>query len=232
MSMSPIKNLPSDDRPRERLARLGPDALSAIELLAILLGSGTKNRSVLALAAAILSHFGSLKRVAGASLEELREVRGVGIAKAIQIKAAFALAQRQEEEERPLVDSPEKAYALIRQEMEKQETEVLLVMLRDVKRQLVHREILSKGILNELLVHPREVFHAAIKHRAHSLIIAHNHPSGDPAPSLRDCEMTHVLVAAGRVVGIPLADHLIVGRAAYVSFFKSGLLLPKLSSPY
>lgn len=226
--MIPIKNLPPDSRPRERLARFGPEALSSIELLAILLGSGTRERSVLDLAAAILAHFGSLKRVAEASLEELKEVKGVGDAKAILIRAAFALAQRQEEEERPLIDTPEKAYALIRQEMQRQTTEVLMVVLRDVKRQLVHREILSKGILNELLVHPREVFHFAIKHRAHSLIIAHNHPSGDPHPSKSDCEMTHVLIAAGRVVGIPLSDHLIVGRSSYVSFFQSGLMLQKI----
>ena len=229
--MTPIKSLPSEARPRERLARFGADALSEIELLAILFGSGTKNRSVLSLAAAILAHFGSLRRVAEASLEELREVKGVGVAKAILIKAAFALAQRQEEEVRPLLDTPEKAYALIRSEIQRQEIEVLMVILRDVKRQLVHREILSKGILNELLVHPREVFHSAIKHRAHSLIIAHNHPSGDPHPSRRDCEMTQILIAAGRVIGIPLADHLIVGSSGYISFFQSGLMLSR-SLPY
>lgn len=226
--MIPIKNLPPDARPRERLARLGPEALSAIELLAILLGSGTKERSVLDLAAAILAHFGSLRKIADASLEELKEVKGVGEAKAILIRAAFALGQRQEEEEHPLIDTPEKAYSLIRLEMQRQGTEVLMVVLRDVKRQLVHREILSRGILNELLVHPREVFHFAIRHRAHSLIIAHNHPSGDPQPSKSDFEMTQVLIAAGRVVGIPLSDHLIIGRSSYISFFQSGLMLQKI----
>lgn len=223
--MTQIKQLPRDSRPRERFNRWGSDALSAIELLAILLGSGTKDCSALALAASVLAHFGSVRNMARASLEELKEIKGIGAAKAVQIQAAFALAQRQQEEICPLIDTPQKVYALIRSEMERQEVEVLMVVLRDVRRQLIHRELLSKGILNELLVHPREVFHVAIRHRAHSLIIAHNHPSGDPSPSARDREMTHVLVTAGRVIGIPLADHLVIGKRGYVSFFQSGFML-------
>lgn len=222
-----IKDLPPEERPRERLARFGPGALSTIELIAILLGSGTKNRSVLQLAADLFVHFGSVSVLAEASLQELREVKGIGVAKAIQIQAAFALIRRKEEQrENLLLDAPEKVYELVRPDLEEQKTEMLLVVLRDVRRQLIHREILSRGTLTELLLHPREVYHTAIKHRAYSLIIAHNHPSGDPTPSARDCEMTYILAAAGKVIGIELADHLIIGKHSFVSFHKKGLLPP------
>jgi DNA repair protein RadC len=221
---TPIKKLPREERPRERLARFGADALSSIELLAILLGSGTQKRSVLQLASDLLSHFQSVSALADATLAELQEVKGIGIAKAIQLKAAFALLQRKEEVYCPSLDSAEKAYEMIRGELERQKTEILVILLRDVRRRLIHREVLSKGTLTELLLHPREVFHAAIKHRAHSLLIAHNHPSGDPSPSARDQEMTHILMAAGRVVGIPLSDHLIVGKGSYISFYEKGCL--------
>jgi DNA repair protein RadC len=226
-----LKILPVEERPRERLVRYGSDVLSAIELLAILLGSGTKRRSVLELAADLLSHFPSLRALSEASIKELQEVSGIGQAKAIQLKAAFALCQRREETSHILLDTPRKAYELIRPELERQGLEMLILLLRDVKRRLIHREILSKGTLTDLLLHPREVFHAAIKHRAHSVIIAHNHPSGDPTPSAKDFEMTSILMTTGVVVGIPLADHLIVGNDCFVSFSERGLLVKKLE-PY
>ena len=226
-----LKSLPAEERPRERLARFGAEALSTIELLAILLGSGTKRRSVLELAADLLSHFQSLQVLSNASLQELREVKGIGLAKAVQLKASFALMHRREETAHFILDTPQKVYELIRSEMERKDVEILVVLLRDVRRRLIHREILSKGTLTELLLHPREVFHAAIKHRAHSVIIAHNHPSGDPTPSISDTQMTHILMSAGAVVGIPLADHLIVGKASFVSFLEKGLLSRK-QEPY
>lgn len=219
-----IKSLPAEERPRERLARYGSETLSTIELLAILLGSGTQNRSVLQLSADLLSHFQSLRALSEASLQELQEVKGIGLAKAIQLQAAFALMHRKEEKTHLLLDTPAKVYESIRSELEREKTEVLLILLRDVRLQLIHREILSRGTLTELLLHPREVYHAAIKHRAHSLIIAHNHPSGDPTPSARDHEMTQILMAAGKVIGIPLADHLVIGKNRYISFYENGLL--------
>lgn len=219
-----LKHLPPEERPRERLARFGSDALSTIELLAILLGSGLQNRSVLQLAADLLSHFQSVQALSDASLEELQEVKGIGLAKAVQLKAAFALIYRREEVPHPFCDKPENVYANIHSELEEQKIEMLMIVLRDVRRRLIHREILSKGTLTELLLHPREVYHVAIKHRAHSVIIAHNHPSGDPTPSARDCEMTQILMTAGRVIGIPLSDHLIIGRHTYTSFYKNGFL--------
>lgn len=218
-----LKQLPPQERPRERLARYGIHALSTIELLAILLGSGTENRSVLELAADLLSHFGSLNRLADATLKELREVKGIGEAKALLIQAALGLGGRFDPKGEPLVlDSPEKVYQSVRHELGSQKVEVLWVFLRDVRKGCIHREAIAKGTLTELLMHPREIFHLAIRHRAHSLIIAHNHPSGDPSPSTQDLKMTDLLAAAGRVVGIELSDHLILGEGRFVSFFQQG----------
>lgn len=222
--MNLFQSIPKAERPRERLTRYGSDAVSTVELLAIVLGSGTKSCSVLELAGQILSHFGSLKNLANATLRELMAVKGIGPAKALQLQAAFSLLRRfQQEPERLPLRNPEAVYALIRSELEEAPTEQLLIVLRDTKRRLLHREIVSTGTLTELLIHPREVFHAAIRHRAHSAIIAHNHPSGDPTPSFRDLEMTKLLASAGRVVGIELVDHLIIGKNSYISLFEKGV---------
>lgn len=220
-----LKQLPSQERPRERLERYGSDALSSIELLAILLGSGTQSRSVLELAADLLTHFGTLNAMAEATLEELRQVRGIGQAKAIQIKAVFGLLHRMEMKQQGfLLDSPESVHALISSELARQKVEMLMVVLRDVRKCCIHREIIAKGTLTELLMHPREIFHLAIRHRAHSLIVAHNHPSGDPTPSTRDLEITHLLAAASKVIGIEFSDHLILGWESFVSLYQKGLL--------
>jgi DNA repair protein RadC len=220
-----VKDLPSEERPRERLSRYGAEALSTVELLAILLGSGTQARPVLQLAAELLAHFKTLKALTEASLAELKTVKGIGSAKAIQLKAAIALFGRLEEKKQSgILDSPDAVYELIFPELANQKIEALMVVLRDARRSLIHKEIISKGILSELLIHPREIFHEAIRHRAHSLIIAHNHPSGDPTPSTRDVEMTQLLVQAGKVIGIELSDHLIIGHKKFISFYKKGLL--------
>lgn len=220
-----LKSLPATERPRERLARYGADALSTIELLAILLGSGTKKASVLQLAAELLGHFGSIQRLSEATLQELQEVQGIGNAKAVQLQAVFAAARRIEGRQRgELIDTPNAIYELIRDELSNGPVEMLLILLRDVRRRLIHREILSKGTLTELLLHPREVFHAAIRHRAHSIILAHNHPSGDPTPSVQDIEMTQILSSVGKMVGIELSDHLIIGQGKYVSLREKKLM--------
>ncbi len=218
-----IKSLPTSDRPRERLALHGSDHLSTIELIAILLGSGTQSRPVLHLAADLLSHFGSLRTLSDATIAELKAVKGIGDAKAIQLKAAFALFSRiQPNQSNPLLDSPEKVYQLIHPDLSHQKIEKLMVILRDVQKNCVHREVLSMGTLTELILHPREIFHYASRHRAHTLIVAHNHPSGDPTPSPRDIDMTQLLVSVGKVVGIELSDHLIIGANSYTSFYNRG----------
>jgi DNA repair protein RadC len=198
----------------------GPSALSSVELIAILLGSGTKKRSVLELAADVLAQFGTLERLADATLQELLVVPGIGPAKGIQLQAALALWKRIKplHEERPLIDSAEKAFAQIHPEIVEEKTEVAYVLLRDARRCLLHKEAIAVGTLNQVLMHPREIFCSAIRHRAHSLIVAHNHPSGDPTPSPRDLEATSMLRTSGQVIGIELVDHLIIGQRGYFSF--------------
>ena len=207
------------------MARYGSDALSTIELIAILLGNGTRNRSVLTLAADLLGQFQSLQKLSEATLPELSAVKGVGLAKAVQLQAAFALMRRAlpQEELHPLIDSPEKAIAIAAPELSTQPVEMIFLLLRDIRQRCIHREILSKGTLTEVTIHPREIYHAAIRHRAHSLIIAHNHPSGDPSPSTQDLEITRSLIAAGTLIGIPLSDHLIIGRHHSLSFYQQSL---------
>lgn len=228
-----LKSLPLEVRPRERLARLGAPALSSVELLAILLGSGTRKRTVLELAADLLAHFGSLQKLVDASLKELQQIPGIGSARAIQLKAAFELFHRLEGQgEKTVLDTPQKVYALIRSAFVQQKSEMLLLLLRDVKRSLLHQEVIAKGTLTQLLMHPREIFHVAIRHLAHSVIIAHNHPSGDPTPSTPDLEMTQILFQASQIVGIELSDHLIIGRSSYFSFYEKGLLKKAHRHPY
>lgn len=219
-----IKDLPVQERPRERLAEKGASHLSSIELIAILLGTGTRNHSALSLSADLISRFGTLEALADATLEELLLVKGVGLAKAVRLQAAFALWKRlQSPQERTLLDSPEKAFAHL-SEIGGEKTEVLALLLRDSRKSLLRKEVIARGTVNKLLVHPREVFSLAVRHLATSVIIAHNHPSGDPTPSTSDLEMTQQLFAAGRVVGIPLVDHLIIAGSKFYSFQSNRLL--------
>src|SRR5262249_49172106 len=141
------------------------------------------------------------------------------------LKAAFSLLQKLEPfTPLPILRTPSQIYRLIQSEMAPQKIETLMVLLFDIKKALLHKEVIAKGTLTELLLHPREVFHLAIRHHAHSLVIAHNHPSGDPTPSRQDIEMTQILKAAGKVVGIELSDHIIVGKESYFSFCEARLL--------
>jgi len=218
-----ISQLPVQQRPRERLRRHGANSLSTVELLAILLSTGTKKISVLDLAAKLLSHFGSLKQLICSSVEELMEVEGIGPAKAIQLKASLALAQKAFQEFHPTIPiDTERAYELVRYELAPLKQEALFVILKDIKGRLITVEKVSLGTLSDVLVHPREVFFPAVQHKASSLILAHNHPSGDPTPSRADLEMTRHLIRSSRVMGIHLDDHLIVGATSYTSLKNAG----------
>lgn len=221
-----IQDIPKEERPRERFASGGPGALSSAELIAILLGSGTQERSAIELATSLLADFGSLENLAEATLQELLSVKGIKMAKAVKLMAAFSIGKRVNQGacDKIYIDSPEKAFAQISQAIQQEKIEVLYILLRDTRRALIHKEAIGRGILNEVIMHPREVFHSAIRHRAHSVIIGHNHPSGDPSPSHSDVEMTQRLRSAGKLVGIPMIDHLIIGRDRYFSFWQKGLL--------
>lgn len=219
--------IPKEEQPRERLLIHGADVLSLTELLAIFLNSGRRGQSVLSLSETILSHFGDLSTLLEASVESLTEIKGVGIAKAVRIKAALALAKRYNRKggtAKFLVSTPEDVYTLIAPEIQKEKREVLALLMRDAKKYVFHHEIISIGTLSEVVVHPREVFHQAVHHRAFSLIVVHNHPSGDPTPSHADLALTKILLSAGNLLGIRLDDHVIVGNTSYVSLWERNFI--------
>ncbi|MBM3848289.1 MAG: JAB domain-containing protein [Verrucomicrobia bacterium] len=214
METSRIKDLPVHDRPRERLAELGPDALRPAELIAILLRTGLKGMSAIQVAEALLKQFSSLSDLARASWESMARVRGIGRDKAIALQAAFTLASRMAAEirsEAPLLDTPERVAALLRAENQSYSVEVFQVLLLNTRRRLIRVEKVSQGTLDTLLVHPREVFRSAILNGAAALVVAHNHPSGDPTPSDADIRVTRDLIRAGQLLKIELLDHVILG---------------------
>lgn len=215
-----IYDLPKEDRPRERLAKFGAESLSTVELIALILGSGTKSQPVLQLAHEILRRFGTLKGLSEGTLSEFLEVKGVGTAKAMQLKAALSLGLRASKvvlSARYRIEHPSHAYHLIKDEMESYNREHFLAIFQDVKGFVIAQEVISIGSISQTIVHPREVFYPAIRHKAATIIVAHNHPSGDPTPSEQDIALTKSLIEAGRLIGIPLQDHLIIGRDQYVS---------------
>ncbi len=222
-----IHDLPVSERPRERLQKFGVEALSAQEILALLLGRGIAGESVTVTAQRLLSRFGNLKGIAGASVEELAEVKGIGLAKAAQIKAAFELANRLEGYPEPgkklSVKTPDEVVSLVRGRLRGKKKEHFLVLLLDTRGQLIKTSEVSVGSLDSSIVHPREVFKEAMSASAASVIFVHNHPSGDPEPSEDDVKLTERLVQAGEIMGIDVLDHIIIGDKNYLSLKSKGL---------
>jgi DNA repair protein RadC len=223
-----IRELPRSERPRERLQQLGAQALSSAELLAILLGSGASGRSALVLGQEVLAFAdGSLRRLAGRPVATLTVLAGVGRARAVAIHAALELGRRlasESREEGTPVRSPRDVFAHYASRLEDLPVEEFHVAVLDAQHRLERDVTVTRGILNSSLVHPREVFREAIAERAAAIILVHNHPSGDPTPSADDRLVTEQLVAAGRLLDIPVHDHVIVGRGRYTSFAEAGLL--------
>jgi DNA repair protein RadC len=223
-----LRELPRTERPRERLKDLGANALSTTELLAILIGSGTAGSSALVLAQDALSRSeGSLRRLASQPVAALTAVHGLGAARAVAIHAALELGRRLAAESRdegaPL-RTPRDVWAAFAPRLEDLPVEEFHVAVLDAQHRLERDITITRGILNSSLVHPREVFREAIAERAAAIILVHNHPSGDPTPSADDRAITAQLVAAGRLLDIPVADHVVIGRGRYLSFAEGGLL--------
>jgi len=210
-----IKDIPAHERPRERLAEKGSAALRDAELVAILLRTGLQGRSAIEVAQDLLTEFGTFNRLAGASLQELQAIKGVGRDKAITLQAAFALAQRMAGElrrESPTLDTPERIADLLREEARHYSIESFQVVLLNTRRRLIGIERISQGTLDTILVHPREVFKPAIAANASAIVLVHNHPSGDPTPSEADIKVTRDLIRAGQLLKIDVLDHVILGH--------------------
>lgn len=216
-----MTTLPKVLRPRERLIREGPGALSDAEVLAVLLGSGYAGRSVLEVSRQILAAQ-PLRRLAAASHAELVRLRGIGPAKACLLLAAFELARRRLDGREPIA-SPESVADLV-VDIRRSRKEQFVALYLDGRNHLIHREAISTGTLTASLVHPREVFGPAVARSAASIVLAHNHPSGDPQPSDEDIELTHRLVEAGTLLGIAVLDHVIVTEREALSLRRLGVI--------
>lgn len=222
-----LKDMPEELRPRERLMRDGALALSDAELLAIILRTGTSRETALELAQRIIVQFGGLRQLHSVGIEELCRVKGVGKTKAVQIKAALELGRRAftgAPSERPVIRSPQDVAQLLMSEMRYLDREVLRIVLLDAKNRVLSSPIVSVGTVDASLAHPRECFKEAIKQSAVSVIFVHNHPSGDPQPSSCDIELSRQLVEAGRLLGINVLDHIIIGDGVFVSLRERGVI--------
>jgi DNA repair protein RadC len=221
-----IKELPSSERPRERLLEYGVGALSTAELLAIILRTGTRDENVILLSHRILARFGNLAGMVQASTAEMISEHGLGPAKVAQLKAALELGRRmlvESPEERPQIRSPADAANLVMTEMGLLEQEQLRVILLDTKNRVLATPTVYKGSLNTSLIRVGELFRDAIRANCASLIVLHNHPSGDPTPSPEDVAVTRQIVEAGKLLDVEVLDHLVIGRQRFVSLKERGL---------
>jgi len=222
-----IHDLPKSERPRERLQRFGSEALSSQELLALILGRGIKGESVMVTAQRLLSTFGNVRAISEASLEELTQVKGIGLAKASQIKACFELGKRQDLEidlKDFDIKDPQSIVKAIRATIKDKAKEHFKLILLNSRNKIIGISTISIGTLNANLVHPREVFKEAIIHNASSVVLAHNHPSGDPEPSEADLEITKRIIEAGKIMGIDVLDHIIITKTGFMSFKEKKLI--------
>lgn len=221
-----IKDLPPDERPRERLVKYGPEVLSNAELLAIILRVGTHEYSAIGLAEHMLGEFRGLKGIATAGVEDLSRIKGLGVAKSSQIKAMVELGKRLAatvEHSRPSIRSPQDAADLIMPELRDAPQEHFKGLFLNTKNEVLKIRTITIGSLDASLISPRELFREAISMNSASVIVAHNHPSGDPTPSREDVQVTKRLFEAGEVVGIEVLDHLVIGDGRWVSLKERGL---------
>ncbi|MFC5529284.1 RadC family protein [Cohnella yongneupensis] len=222
-----IREMQTEERPRERMQRHGSSALSHAELLAILLRTGTKDESSIHLAQRILTECGGLRRLAESQWDELTHIRGIGPAKALLLQASIELGRRVARSQLPdmvKITCPQDAASLLMEELRHLKEEHFVCLFLNTKNQVIGRQTLSIGSLNASIVHPRELFRAAIRRSSASILCAHNHPSGDPTPSPEDIALTKRLAEAGELLGIELLDHLVIGDNRYISLKETGCL--------
>lgn len=227
-----IHDLPLEERPRERLVKFGEHSLSIQELLQLILGRGIAGESVAVTSQKLLTHFGSLQKLSEATVEELSQIKGIGLAKACQIRACFEIARRTYNNEQALKDkqktktvlSAEDVYKLVKSRLKNYTKEHFFVLSFDTRSKLLGMDEVSVGTLNANLVHPRETFEAAIHRHGAQVIIVHNHPSGDSDPSEDDLIITKRLIESGKILDIEVTDHIVVGRNNHFSFKDKGLI--------
>ncbi|MBT2668153.1 DNA repair protein RadC [Bacillus sp. ISL-4] len=222
-----IRDYPKEERPRERFLQDGPQSLSNQELLALLLRTGSREESVLQLSGRLINAFKGLRLLKEASVEELTVIKGIGEAKAIQILASVELGRRinnLNDQDRYVIRSPEDGANYCMEEMRFLSQEHFVCLYLNTKNQVLQKTTVFIGSLNASIVHPREVFKEAFKRSAASIICLHNHPSGDPSPSREDIEVTKRLVECGKIIGIEILDHIIIGEHKYVSLKEKGYL--------
>lgn len=223
-----IKNLPLEERPRERLLHYGPENLSAAELIAIIVRTGSAKQTAISLAEELLSHFKDLRGIAKATCAEIAKVKGIGTVKAIQLKAAFELGRRvltTNPAQLPTIRRPQDVFDLLKANYQDLDREHFKVVHLNIKNQVLKVETTAIGILNSSPVHPREVFKEAVKMNSAGLILTHNHPSGDPTPSQDDLSLTARLQEAGQILGIQIIDHIIFGDNRFLSLKECGQLI-------
>ncbi len=222
-----IKDIPEDERPREKMLKQGSEYLSNAELLAILLRTGSQKQSAFTLAQKIIKEIKSLSNLHQMEIEQLMQIKGIGLAKAVQIKAALELGKRVAQasgDDKYTIKSPQDAANYMMEEMRYLAQEHFYALLLNVKNQVLSKELISVGSINSSIVHPREVFKQAIIKNASSLIVLHNHPSGDPTPSREDIEVTKRLSETGKIIGIEILDHIVIGDLRFVSLKEKGLI--------
>ena len=222
-----LHDLPKEERPRERLKKVGVDNLSLAELLALVIERGKKGENVLAVAQNLISHFGNLENIKKASIEELCQVKGIGFATACKLKAVFKLGEKAQTTSTKYgqkIESPKDVFELLKNDLGDKKKEHFKILSLDSRNKLISIDDVSIGTINASLVHPREVFKTAIQHLAVSIILVHNHPSGDPEPSKADLEITKRIVEAGKIMGIEVRDHIIITKTKFLSFKQKGLI--------
>lgn len=222
-----IMDLPSNERPQEKLMRYGADTLSNPELLALILRTGTSEENIVSLCSRVLKEAGGLNGLLEYSAEEYMRLKGIKTAKTAQLLALSELSKRfksYKSGDEYKISQPKDAAMLIMESMRHLKQEILKVLLLNTKNIIIAEKDISKGSLNSSIVHPREVFNEAVKRSCASIIICHNHPSGDPTPSNEDINITHRLKDSGRILGIELLDHIIIGNGIYVSLKEKGIL--------